>query len=124
MLAKLFSKSQSDAMRTAVDQAIDAVITINTQNNITYLNKAAENLFGYSAYGALGKNVKLLVPSEFKRDHDSYVNANRNGGRDKIVGTSRDIQIETRSGERRWCSLSLSKVRMPDGIHSRLSLKI
>lgn len=123
MINRWFGKLRSSATRAILDQAIDAVISIDTKNNITYLNKAAENLFGYSAEEALGQNVKLLVPPEHSGPHDEYVNANRNTGVDKIVGTSRDIQIQTRTGEQRWCSLSLSKIKLHDGIHYTAFIK-
>ncbi|MEM7421002.1 MAG: PAS domain S-box protein, partial [Pseudomonadota bacterium] len=94
-----------------------------TLNEVTYMNNAAEDLFGYSASEILGKNVKVLVPREFAGQHDDYVNANRDGGPDKIVGTSRDIKIETKRGNKKWCSLSLSKVRQSDGIHYTAFIK-
>ncbi|MEC4089301.1 PAS domain S-box protein [Pseudoalteromonas rubra] len=122
MIQSLFS-NKSDNTQAILDQAIDAVISINTKNNVTYMNEAAEKLFGYSKTEVIGKNVKMLVPREFSTNHDQYVNANRNGGPDKIVGTARDIQIETRSGDKKWCSLSLSKVRQSDGIHYTAFIK-
>ncbi|KAF7785834.1 hypothetical protein PRUB_a0227 [Pseudoalteromonas rubra] len=122
MIQSLFF-NKSDNTQAILDQAIDAVISINTKNNVTYMNEAAEKLFGYSKTEVIGKNVKMLVPREFSTNHDQYVNANRNGGPDKIVGTARDIQIETRSGDTKWCSLSLSKVRQSDGIHYTAFIK-
>ncbi|MCG7534979.1 PAS domain S-box protein [Pseudoalteromonas sp. OOF1S-7] len=122
MIQSLFF-GKSDNTRAILDQAIDAVISIDTKNNVTYMNAAAEKLFGYGKTQVLGKNVKMLVPREFATNHDQYVNANRNGGPDKIVGTARDIQIETRSGDKKWCSLSLSKVRQSDGIHYTAFIK-
>jgi methyl-accepting chemotaxis protein len=116
-------KKREDSTKSILDQAIDAVISIDTSNIVTYMNKAAENLFGYSATEILGKNVKALVPKEFASRHDDYVNANRDGGPDKIVGTSRDIQIETKRGIKKWCSLSLSKVRQSDGVHYTAFIK-
>lgn len=116
-------KKREETIKAILDQAIDAVISINTLNEVTYMNYAAEDLFGYSASEILGKNVKVLVPKEFAGEHDNYVNANRNGGPDKIVGTSRDIQIETKRGNKKWCSLSLSKVRQSDGIHYTAFIK-
>ncbi|BCO20390.1 hypothetical protein KUC3_32470 [Alteromonas sp. KC3] len=116
-------KKRDDTIKSILDQAIDAVISINTLNEVTYMNNAAEDLFGYSASEILGKNVKVLVPREFAGQHDDYVNANRDGGPDKIVGTSRDIQIETKRGNKKWCSLSLSKVRQSDGIHYTAFIK-
>ncbi|MBT0584840.1 PAS domain S-box protein [Alteromonas oceanisediminis] len=122
MLLNYFSKKKN-ATTAILDQAIDAVISIDTRNNITYINKAAEKLFEVSAAEVINTNVKTLVPTEFRANHDNFVNANRNGGEDKIVGTSRDIQIETSRGERRWCNLSLSKIQQSDGVHYTAFIK-
>ncbi|MEM9289766.1 MAG: PAS domain S-box protein, partial [Pseudomonadota bacterium] len=45
-------------------------------------------------------------------NHDDYVNANRETGQDKIVGTSRDVPITRPDGTEVWGQLSLSKIRL------------
>tara|TARA_B100000678_G_scaffold230534_1_gene198964 strand:- start:17151 stop:18392 length:1242 start_codon:yes stop_codon:yes gene_type:complete len=63
----------------------------------------------------MGKNVRMLVPVEHQAGHDGYVNANRTTGRDKIVGTSREVPIFRKDGSKKWGSLSLSRVRLENG---------
>ncbi len=104
----LFGKSDQ---RQILDQAIDAVVSIDEHNKVTYFNKAAERLWGYEAQEVIGKNVKLLVPKAIQSQHDSYVNNNRNTGQDRIVGTFREVELERKNGEKIWASLSLSKVK-------------
>lgn len=60
----------------------------------------------------LGRNVKMLVLQVIQASHDGYVNANRTTGQDKIVGTSRDVQIERKDGNKIWGNLLLSKTRL------------
>lgn len=110
MLGKLFGRN-TDQQKQVLDQCIDAVVSIDDSNNVTYFNRAAEKLWGYTQTEVIGRNVKMLVPKEIQANHDNYVNANRRTGQDKIVGTSRDIQLERKDGVRIWCNLSLSKVR-------------
>lgn len=124
MFSRLFgANNDSDtpdtnqSVTSALEQAIDAVVTIDQENLITFYNQAAENLWGYSPEEVLGKNVKLLVPSAIRSNHDNLVNANRNTGVDKIVGTFREVEVERKDGSTRWASLSLSKVRVGDQIH-------
>lgn len=105
-----------EAIRQTLEQAIDAVVSIDEANCITFYNNAAERLWGYTRDEVMGKNVKMLVPRAIQPQHDSMVNANRTTGRDKIVGTSREVQIERKDGAKRWGSLSLSKVRLGDKI--------
>ncbi|WP_334020121.1 PAS domain S-box protein [Alteromonas sp. S015] len=105
---KLFSKE--DASKQALEQSILAVVTIDEKNNITFYNGAAQKLWGYTPSEVLGKNIKILVPQEYKANHDSYVNSHRQTNVNKIVGSSREVELETKSGERIWVQLALSQV--------------
>ena len=93
-----------------LEQAVDAVITIDENNNVALFNAAAEELWGYERDEVMGKNVKMLVPTEIRAEHDSYVNTNRRTHVNKIVGTSREVELQRKDGNRVWCSLSLSRV--------------
>ncbi len=116
MILSFLSNKNKNSQLQALDQAIDAVVTINEKNIVTYYNKAAEKLWGYNIDEVIGKNVKMLVPQAIQSNHDELVNANRTTGEDKIVGTSRDVLIETKEGSHTWCNLSLSKVKIGDKI--------
>ena len=109
-------KDQRDTIDQTLQQAIDAVITIDEHNNIQFYNKAAEKMWGYSRDQVLGKNVKMLVPKMIQAQHDGYVDANRRTGVDKIVGTSREVKIERADGTELWGALSLSKVELGNRI--------
>ena len=112
MLSGLLSRAPSRVLRKAVDQAIDAVVVINGRNNVVYFNAAAERLWGYKRSEVVGQNVKMLVPDEVRGHHDELVDANRRTGVDKIVGTSRDLELVRRDGSKVWVNLALSKTRV------------
>ncbi|MEM6834927.1 MAG: PAS domain S-box protein [Pseudomonadota bacterium] len=95
-----------------LEQALDGVVKINENNIVTFFNAAAEKLWGRKRDEVIGKNVKMLVPVEMQANHDDYVNANRETGQDKIVGTSRDVPITRPDGTEVWGQLSLSKIRL------------
>ena len=40
----------------------------------------------------------MLVPREHQPPHDNYVETNRRTGNDKIVGSSRDLQLVRKDG--------------------------
>ncbi len=102
--------SERNSLEQVLEQAVDAVVTIDEHNSVTFFNAAAENLWGYTREEVLGQNVKMLVPREHQSSHDTYVNSNRTTGEDKIVGTSRDVEVPRKDGSRLWANLSLSKV--------------
>lgn len=105
-------RNARDMIEQTLSQALDAVVVINEHNEVTFYNKAAERLWGYSPTEVLGNNVKMLVPRVIQSQHDSYIDKNRTTGQDKIVGTSREIKIERKDGSVLWGQLSLSKVRL------------
>lgn len=109
--------STSSRMEQVLEQAIDAVVSIDEKNCITFYNAAAERLWKYSRAEVMGMNVKMLVPQVHQPVHDDYVNNNRVTGRDKIVGTSREVEIHQKGGTVVYGLLSLSKVLLGDLTH-------
>lgn len=104
-------KAMVERMDQTLEQALDSVVTIDGETKeILFFNKSAENMFGYDREEVLGKNVKMIVPMEHKSPHDSYVDNNMRTGQNKIVGKSRDVEIERKDGTKFWGNLALSKV--------------
>lgn len=102
--------SRENAAEQALSQSILAVVTIDENNNVTFYNQAAQNLWGYTPNEVIGKNIKMLVPHEHRANHDSYVNTHRNTNINKIVGSAREVELETKNGDRIWVQLALSQV--------------
>ncbi|MDX1558282.1 MAG: PAS domain S-box protein, partial [Marinobacter sp.] len=46
-----------EMMNQTLEQAMDAVISIDEHNNVTFFNKAAETMWGYTRGEVLGHNV-------------------------------------------------------------------
>lgn len=109
-------RSTREIINQTLEQALDAVVTIDENNDITFANAAAEALWGYERAEMLGQNVKMLVPANIRDNHDDMVNANRKTNVDKIVGTTREVPVYRKDGQKRWASLSLSKIRLDDRI--------
>ncbi|MDR6657463.1 diguanylate cyclase (GGDEF)-like protein/PAS domain S-box-containing protein [Tardiphaga robiniae] len=106
---------QSDAARTllaGLEQAIDAVVMIDSKNSVTHFNAAAEQLWGYERDEVLGRNISFLVPMAIRTQHDGYIAANRATGVNRIVGHSREVKIERKDGSEIWGSLSMSRVEV------------
>ncbi|GLS26337.1 hypothetical protein GCM10007877_20520 [Marinibactrum halimedae] len=105
-------KENQEIIDQTLEQCIDAVVTINEKNEIVFFNAAAEALWECSREEVIGKNVKMLVPAEIQPQHDEFVNSNRRTGVDKIVGTSREVEVKTFKNQMLWANLSLSKVNV------------
>ncbi|MBK5552787.1 EAL domain-containing protein [Pseudomonas sp. TH03] len=103
-------KDLSQVFIQTLEQSVDSVVVIDSQNRIILFNEASEKLWGYGSAEVLGRNVEQLVPKLIRPLHDSYIDANRRTGINKIVGTSRDVLIECKDGTRRWGSMSISRI--------------
>jgi PAS domain S-box-containing protein len=103
------------AMEQMLAQTIDAVVSIDKDNLITFFNDAAERLWGYESAEVVGRNVKMLVPPTMQEHHDGYVGHHRDTGEDKIVGTSRQVPVHRKDGTVGYARLSLRQIPM-DGV--------
>lgn len=118
MIVRDATEIQEDRERyiQILGQAVDAIVSIDEHNCVTFFNDAAERLFGYSREEVLGRNVKMLVPIDIQPNHDKYINANRTTGINKIVGKTREVEINRKDGSKIWGQLSVSKVRLENKI--------
>ena len=58
-----------------VDSAMDAVITIDEEQNIVLFNRAAEQVFRVRREEVLGIPVERLIPARFRAAHRSHIEA-------------------------------------------------
>ena len=100
----------NDILAQTFEQAVDSVVVIDEHDCVTLFNGAAEVLWGRPRNTVLGQNVRLLVPYPLQSDHDTQIAHNRRTGISRIAGTSLDVPIERADGERRWASMSISRI--------------
>lgn len=71
---------------------VDGLIVIDTRGIIHYVNPACIRLFGYARDQLLGRNVKMLMPSPFQEEHDTYLARHRETGVKRIIGVGRELK--------------------------------
>ncbi|MCC0176708.1 PAS domain S-box protein [Waterburya agarophytonicola K14] len=57
-----------------LDNAGEAIITINEQQQIQLFNRSAEKVFGYQAEEIIGQPLDILLPTIFRQVHRNHVN--------------------------------------------------
>jgi len=92
------------------NSAFDAIITIDSQGVIETINRAAEKMFGYSADEMVGQNVKLLMPSPFREEHDGYLRHYRETGQARILDVPRELVARRNDGSTFPIDLSVTQV--------------
>jgi PAS domain S-box-containing protein len=71
--AKLLQKEQEAWIGGVLDTAMDAIITIDEQQQIILFNKGAEKIFRCSSFEAIGKSIDQFIPHRFREIHKEHV---------------------------------------------------
>lgn len=100
--------------RSILRTTVDAIITIDDQGSIRSFNKAAEELFLYSSAEVIGKNVKILMPQPYRREHDDYMENYHQTGEKKIIGIGREVTGKRKDGSTFPMYLAVSEVNVND----------
>lgn len=89
-----------------LDQIHESVMTMDLIGFITSWNKGAEQLFGYTASEAIGRNILFLYEDDNADIDDAFT---------EFGGREMEVRRRKKSGEIFWASLSLSPLRDNDG---------
>ncbi|QKC99067.1 PAS domain S-box protein [Mesorhizobium sp. NZP2298] len=82
---------REDHLRSILATVPDAMIVIDESANIQSFSTAAEMLFGYKASEVIGQNVKMLMPSPYREEHDTYMQRYLKTGERRIIGLGRTV---------------------------------
>jgi PAS domain S-box-containing protein len=102
------------ALRQIMDNVLDAIITICEEGIISSFNPAAEKIFGFKAKEVIGKNVKILMPQPFKREHDGYLTRYKKTKTPHIIGSGREVEGQRKDGSTFSMELAVSEHSMDD----------
>ncbi len=85
-------------LRSILETAPDAIITIDDRGLMQSFSDAAEKLFGYAAGEVIGRNVSMLMPSPHHEAHDDYLARYLRTGEKRIIGIGREVEARRKDG--------------------------
>ena len=91
-------RASEEQWRAVIESAVDAIVVIDAAGLIEAFNPAAERLFGYAAADVIGQNVRLLMPSPYRDEHDGYLARYMTTGEARIIGSGREVTGLRRDG--------------------------
>jgi two-component system sensor kinase FixL len=102
-------------LASVFDTAADGMVVINDRGQVLAFNKACESLFGYEASELLGRNVSRIMPENYARAHDQYLQNYLDTGKKKIIGIGREVQARHKDGTVFPIELSVGEAATPCG---------
>ena len=103
-------------LRSVLETAPDAIITIDARGSVQSFSIAAEKLFGYSAGEVIGRNISMLMPSPYRERHDGYIERYLRTGERHIIGIGREVEARRKDGTIFPIELAVGEVKL-DGTH-------
>ncbi len=79
---------------------LDAVVSINQDNQISFFNKAAEEVWGLSRHEVLNANVEIILPSEYAEKAENYMGKYFKAGQRDLLGARTEVYIVDKYGEK------------------------
>ncbi len=97
--------------------AADAVICMDDFQRITFFNKGAEKIFGWTADEMIGQRVEVLMPERYRSTHARQVaDFGRSGVTARRMGERREIAGVRKSGEEFPAEAAISQVHQGDNV--------
>ena len=97
-------------LKAVLDTAVDAVVIMDDRGRITAFNRAAEEMFGYRAADALGRNVSMLMTAPDRAEHDEHLRRYLTTGAARVLGKGRDVRVRHRDGSEFSVFLSVGQI--------------
>lgn len=102
-------KENEERYRIVTETATDAIITIDEESRILFVNRAAERMFGYNRQDMVGQKLTMLMPEHLSHIHLASIKRYIHTGKKNIKWdgielaglhkSGKEIQLEVSFGE-------------------------
>ncbi|WP_042442700.1 putative bifunctional diguanylate cyclase/phosphodiesterase [Azospirillum sp. B510] len=111
-----FVTCRDSFIATLLDAAVDGIIVSDRTGVIRSINSACCRLFGYDDGELVGRNMTVLMPPPFSRDHGRYVDGYMRTDRAKIIGIGRETLGQRKDGTVFPIHLSVGEARLGNDV--------
>ncbi len=102
--------------RAVVENAFDAIVTMDEAGRIVEFNAAASRIFGYAREEVIGRPLgETIVPHDRRSQHERGLKRYLETGRGKVVGRTAEIEGLRADGTLIPIEASITEVPLPNG---------
>ena len=99
------------------ENATEGIILTNNYGNIVLVNPAAEKMFGYGSKEIVNQPIEVLIPDQFKPNHQNLRTGFYKHPSNRSMGQNRDLYGKKKDGSLLPVEVSLSHYRKGDDLY-------
>ena len=101
---------------TLLESAPDAMVVVNAEGQIVFVNEQTETLLGYTRTELLSQPVELLIPSRLRDAHRVHRGHYVQAARPRPMGAALELCAVKKDGAEVPVEISLSPIAVDDGV--------
>ena len=109
-------KRREERFQKLLEAIPDAVVVVNADGCIVFINVQVETVFGYSNRALLGQTVEMLLPQRFRTLHTMDRARYQTGPRPRTMGTGSELYGLHKDGHEFPVEVSLNALETEDGL--------
>ncbi|MGY4691645.1 EAL domain-containing protein [Salibacterium sp. K-3] len=106
------SRDQYDMLeglyQSIIQSANDAVVTSDQDGTIISWNEAAAGIFGYKKEEVIGRDLTVIIPESYLKEHCAGFERHKNTGKQRVIGSVVELEGLHKDGHTFPVELSLS----------------
>jgi two-component system cell cycle sensor histidine kinase/response regulator CckA len=104
-------KESEERYRIVAETASDAIVTIDRESRMLYVNSAAEKIFGYTRAEMLGSQITMLMPEALKTRHTAAMGRYLETGKRGLDWSGVEIPARRKDGSEIIVHISFGEYR-------------
>lgn len=99
-----------------VESSPNAIVLVNKEGKIVYINNQTEKLFGYSKSELIGCLVEQLIPERYHKNHPGFIDTYFNSPSERLMGAGRELFAVRKDGTEFPIEIGLNPIVTVEGI--------